>query len=139
MVLGAENAAVVGLILKDGMKLAAIGVSVGLVIALGLVGLVEGLLFGVQPTDPAVILGVVVMTLLTALIASYIPARRVVRVAPTEALRRGVTLPSPELLTSPRRKPGLARTPVSSRENPSIPRDSAARFTGSHVARDRVP
>ena len=87
MVLGAENAAVIGLILKDGMKLAGIGVGAGLVIALGLMGLVEGLLFGVQPTDPAVILGVVVMTLLTALIASYIPARRVVRVAPTEALR----------------------------------------------------
>ena len=87
MVLGAEDATVVGLILRDGMKLAGIGVGVGLVIALALMGLVEGLLFGVQPTDPSVILGVVVTTFLTALVASYIPARRVVRVAPTEALR----------------------------------------------------
>ncbi len=87
MVLGAEDATVVGLILKDGMKLAGIGVGVGLVVALGLMGLVEGLLFGVQATDPSVILGVVVTTFLTALVASYIPARRVVRVAPTEALR----------------------------------------------------
>lgn len=87
MVLGAEDAAVVSLILKDGLKLACIGAGVGLLIALGLMGLLKGLLFGVQPTDPSVILGVVVTTLLTALVASYIPARRVVRVAPTEALR----------------------------------------------------
>jgi|CXWL01.1.fsa_nt_gi predicted permease len=87
MVLGAENTAVLRLILQDGLQLAGIGVSVGLVIALGLMGLLEGLLFGVQPTDPSVIVGVVVTTLLTALVASYIPARRVVRVAPTEALR----------------------------------------------------
>lgn len=87
MVLGAEEATVVGLILVQGLKLAGMGVGFGLVIALGLMGLVEGLLFGVQPADPTVLLGVVVTTTLAALVASYIPARRVVRVAPTEALR----------------------------------------------------
>lgn len=87
MVLGAENAAVVALIVKGGLKLAAIGVGVGLLIALALMGLLRGLLFGVQPTDPSVILGVMLMTLLTAMVASYIPARRVVRIAPTETLR----------------------------------------------------
>ena len=87
MVLGAENAAVVALIVKGGLKLAALGVGVGLLIALALMGLLRGLLFGVQPTDPSVILGVMLMTLVTAMVASYIPARRVVRIAPTETLR----------------------------------------------------
>ncbi len=87
IVLGAENAAVVGLIVRDGLKLASIGVAAGLVIALALMGLLKGLLFGVQPTDPSVILGVVLATLVTAMCASYIPARRVVRIAPTETLR----------------------------------------------------
>jgi ABC-type lipoprotein release transport system permease subunit len=44
-------------------------------------------LFGVKPTDPMVILGVVAATLTTAAVASYIPARRVVSIAPTESLR----------------------------------------------------
>jgi ABC-type antimicrobial peptide transport system permease subunit len=87
MVLGAEHSGVVALIVKGGLKLAAIGAGLGLVLALGLMGLLRGLLFGVQPTDPAVLLGVVLTTLLTTLVASYIPARRVVRIAPTEALR----------------------------------------------------
>ena len=87
MVLGAENGEVMALIVGGGLRLGLLGVGAGLVVALGLTGLLEGLLFGVKPADPPVLVGVVLATLTTAVVASYIPARRAVRIAPTHALR----------------------------------------------------
>lgn len=86
-VLGAENPALVAWIVKSGLGLAGVGVAVGLVMSFLLAGVLKSLLFGVNATDPKVFATVAALTLLTAVIASFIPARRVVRIAPTESLR----------------------------------------------------
>jgi putative ABC transport system permease protein len=69
------------------MKLAAIGIAVGVAAALGLTRLLGALLYGVSPTDPATFAAVVLLLAGVALVACYVPARRVLRVEPTEALR----------------------------------------------------
>ena len=75
------------LVVGHGMVMTVLGVTVGLAGALGITRLVSSLLFGVKPTDPLTF--IVVPTILTAvsLLASYIPARRAVRVDPMVALR----------------------------------------------------
>ncbi len=88
-VLGAENPALVGWIVKSALGLAGVGVTIGLVIAFAVAGVLRSMLFGVQTTDPAVFGTVALLTLLTAAAASFLPARRVVRIAPTESLREG--------------------------------------------------
>lgn len=87
MVLGAENGALVGLIVKGGLTLAAIGSAAGLLMALAMTRALDGLLFDVKASDPVVLVSAVLATLATAAAASYVPARRVLRVAPTECLR----------------------------------------------------
>ena len=87
MALGAERAAVLGQVLKQGLVLAGVGVAAGLVAAFGLTRLVTSLLFGVQPTDPMT-MGVVVVTIaVVAAAASLLPAWRASRVDPMVALR----------------------------------------------------
>jgi predicted permease len=88
-VLGAENPALVGWIVKSALGLAGIGVAFGLVIAFAVAGVLRSMLFGVQTTDPAVFGAVALLTFATAAAASFLPARRVVRIAPTESLREG--------------------------------------------------
>jgi putative ABC transport system permease protein len=87
MALGASPRALLGLILGKGASLALAGTVVGVVLALGLTKLVDGLLFGVTARDPIAFGGVVGITLLGVLVASYLPARRALRVAPVESLR----------------------------------------------------
>ena len=67
--------------------LAVVGIVVGLATALGLTRALEGMLFGVTPTDPVALASVMGVTLLAVLGASYIPARRAMRVAPVIAMR----------------------------------------------------
>jgi putative ABC transport system permease protein len=87
LALGARGPALTGMIVLDGLKLAAVGAACGLVAALGLSRLMAALLFGVGAADPATY-GLVALSLLSvAMIASYLPARRVTRVDPVEALR----------------------------------------------------
>jgi ABC-type antimicrobial peptide transport system permease subunit len=87
LALGARGPALTGMIVLDGLKLAAVGAACGLVAALGLSRLMAALLFGVGAADPATY-GLVALSLLSvAVIASYLPARRVTRVDPVEALR----------------------------------------------------
>ena len=87
MALGAQMKDVVKLVLRGGMVLAAAGIGLGLVGAFALTRLMRSLLFGVQPTDVLTFVAVSVCLLLTALIASYLPARRATRVDPLVALR----------------------------------------------------
>ena len=87
MALGAGSRRVAALVLAEGMTLALAGVCVGLAASFGLTRLLAGLLFGVRPTDPATFAGVSILLLAVALAASYLPARRAMRVDPIIALR----------------------------------------------------
>jgi putative ABC transport system permease protein len=87
LALGARGPALTGMVVLDGLKLAAIGALCGLAAALGLSRLMAALLFGVGATDPATYALVAVTLLSAAMIASYLPARRVTKVDPVEALR----------------------------------------------------
>jgi predicted lysophospholipase L1 biosynthesis ABC-type transport system permease subunit len=89
MALGAGRARTVGEIVRQGVAPAVTGVLAGTVIALLLSRLAGTLLFGVSPTDPLTYLLVALTLLVVSLSASALPARRAVRVAPSEALREG--------------------------------------------------
>jgi putative ABC transport system permease protein len=87
MALGAQRRDVLGLVVGQGMRLALIGVTVGLAGAFALTRLLGTLLFEIKPFDPATFLTVVAILGVVALLASWIPARRAARVDPIEALR----------------------------------------------------
>jgi putative ABC transport system permease protein len=85
--LGAQQSDILRNILSQGLKLAGIGVAIGVAGALALSQLVASLLFGVSATDPLTLAGAVAVLLLVAAAACYIPARRAMRVDPMVALR----------------------------------------------------
>jgi putative ABC transport system permease protein len=87
MALGARPADVLRLVVRQGMAPAVAGVAVGLVGALAGARVLRSLLFGVSAADPLTIVVVTLFLAAVALTASYLPARRATRVAPTEALR----------------------------------------------------
>ncbi len=87
MALGASSRDLLRLILGKGATLALAGTAVGVMLALALTKLVDGLLFGITARDPIAFGGVVAITLTAVLIASYLPARRALTVAPVESLR----------------------------------------------------
>lgn len=85
--LGAQSRDVLRLIVGHGVGLALVGVAIGLGAAFLLTRAIKSLLFGVSPTDPLTFVGISILLLLTALIASFIPARRATKVDPLVALR----------------------------------------------------
>jgi putative ABC transport system permease protein len=85
--LGAQRGDILRLIVGQGAILAIIGILIGLAGAIGLTRFLRGMLFEVAPTDPATFIGVAILFVFTALLASYIPARRAMRVDPMVALR----------------------------------------------------
>ncbi len=87
MALGAQRRDVLGLVVCQGMRLALLGVGIGLAAALALSRVLQTLLYDVKPTDPLTFAGVSLLLLLVALLASWLPARRAARVDPLEALR----------------------------------------------------
>ena len=87
MTLGAQRRDVLRLVLRQGLAIAAIGVTLGILGALGTSGLLKSLLFGVRPSDPATLAGVALLLVGCVLAACYIPARRAMRVDPMVALR----------------------------------------------------
>ncbi len=87
MALGAQRADVLGMILGQGMKLAAFGLSIGLAASLALTRLMTSLLYDVKPTDPLTYTAVALLLISIALAANFAPARRAVSVDPTVALR----------------------------------------------------
>jgi putative ABC transport system permease protein len=88
MALGASSADVLGLMLRQGMTLAAIGLGIGLAGAAATNRLLTSMLFDVKATDPLTYIGVVLLLGIIALAASYIPARRAAQVDPLVALRQ---------------------------------------------------
>jgi predicted permease len=86
MALGAERRHVVVMVLRESLTLVGAGAVLGLGSALGASRLVRTLLFGLTPNDPATIAAAVVVMLLVAAVAAYIPARRASRVDPMVAL-----------------------------------------------------
>lgn len=87
MTLGADRRHVLGMVLAQGLRLAICGVLIGVAASLALGRILSGFLYGVSASDPATILTVAALLMLVALIASYLPARRAVRVDPIVALR----------------------------------------------------
>jgi ABC-type antimicrobial peptide transport system permease subunit len=85
--LGADRGRIVRLVLGDGVRLASAGVGAGLLGALWITQMLEGLLFGTRPQDPVTFLGVAALLAMVALVACYVPARRASRVHPAETLR----------------------------------------------------
>src|SRR5262249_50486673 len=76
MALGAQAADVLRLVLRQGLRLALLGVSLGLLFALALTRALTELLFGVSATDPLTFLAVALLLLFIALLACWLPARR---------------------------------------------------------------
>ena len=87
MALGAQQSRVRRMVLGNGAKLAGIGLGVGFALALGLTQLVQGMLFGVSPTDPVAFGGIGLLLMGVALLAALIPAFRATRTNPVETLR----------------------------------------------------
>jgi predicted lysophospholipase L1 biosynthesis ABC-type transport system permease subunit len=87
MALGAQRGDVRRLVLRQGLWLAGLGIGIGLPAALAVTRLLQGLLFGISPTDPVTFLVVPLMLLGVACFACWLPARRAARVDPMVALR----------------------------------------------------
>jgi hypothetical protein len=87
MALGTQRGDVLGLVIRQGMKLALIGAALGVLSALGLTRWLDTLLYEVQPTDPLTLLATSLFLVAVALLASWLPARRAASVDPMEALR----------------------------------------------------
>jgi predicted permease len=87
LALGAGRGAVLRLMLRQGLLLTLLGVTLGLLAALSLTRLLQALLHGVSATDPLTFLAVTLSLVSVALLASYIPARRATKVDPLTALR----------------------------------------------------
>jgi len=87
LALGAGTLDVLGLVLRQGLALALGGVAIGLVAALALTRVMQGMLFHVGASDPVTFVAVPLLLVVVAAFASWLPARRATRVDPIEALR----------------------------------------------------
>ena len=87
MALGALASDVRNMVVMQGMRLAIVGVVIGVAAALAMARVIAGFLFGVQARDPGVFVGIPVLLSLVALVAVWLPARRASQVAPVIALR----------------------------------------------------
>ena len=87
MALGAGTIDVLRLIVNSSMGWVLIGLIVGIAGSTALAGLLKGMLYDVQPLDPAVLGAVSLLLAAVALLASYLPARRAAKIDPVIALR----------------------------------------------------
>jgi len=89
MALGAQESDVLSLLMKQALALVGIGIAIGIAGAYGISRVLTSLLHGVSPTDPATFTGTLALMAITATLASFIPARRALRLDPIRALRQG--------------------------------------------------
>jgi putative ABC transport system permease protein len=87
LAIGARHEDVLGMILRQGLSMALIGGGVGLLVSIGATRLLGGLLYGVRPLDPLTYVMACLLILVIAAVASLLPARRVVSIHPSNALR----------------------------------------------------
>jgi ABC-type antimicrobial peptide transport system permease subunit len=87
LALGADSAGVRKMVIFQGMRLAIVGVIVGILSAFGLAKLISSFLFGVTAADPLVFVVAPVVLTMVALFAAWIPAMRASKVDPIQALR----------------------------------------------------
>jgi putative ABC transport system permease protein len=87
LALGADQREVLGLVLRQGLRLALTGVAIGLVAAFAVTRVMKNMLFNLSATDPLTFLMIALLLVAVALVASYLPALRATRVDPIEALR----------------------------------------------------
>ena len=88
MAIGASQIDVSRMVMRRGVLLTSAGVVLGIVVSLGLTRFIRSQLFGVQPSDPVTMTSVIVVMMMVALAAAYLPARRAARVDPIVALRQ---------------------------------------------------
>ncbi len=87
LALGADSRGVVGMVMRQGLRLTTIGLVVGGVLSLGAGMLLRSQLFGLSPADPVTFAGLALLLAVVAVVASILPARRAARVSPIVALR----------------------------------------------------
>jgi predicted lysophospholipase L1 biosynthesis ABC-type transport system permease subunit len=87
MALGAQVAQVGRMVVGQSLRLAALGVAIGVVVALASMHVLQSLLFGVKPTDPLLLVFSALLLLAVAIAAGWLPARRAASIDPAEALR----------------------------------------------------
>jgi putative ABC transport system permease protein len=87
MALGAAPAGILGMVLREGMALAAAGIAIGIAASLGLTRYLSSLLYAVKPADPMVFSAVTAVLALAAAAGCFFPARRATRVDPAMVLR----------------------------------------------------
>jgi putative ABC transport system permease protein len=87
MALGAQQRHVLRMIVGQGLKLVLVGVAIGVMTAFAVTRVISNLLFGVTATDPLIFVMVPLLLVVIAMLASYFPARRALKVDPMIALR----------------------------------------------------
>jgi len=87
MALGARRGDIVRMVIASGARLGLIGIAAGVAVSLATSRILNGLLFGVEPTDTVTYASVIVLMLVTGLLACAIPAMRAARVNPLSAIR----------------------------------------------------
>ena len=87
MALGAESSRVLWMVMRESLMLAALGVAVGIPVALAAARLIESMLYGLKTTDPANMALAALVMIAVAALAAYVPARRASKVDPMVALR----------------------------------------------------
>ena len=87
MALGATQADILKLVVGRGLMLGVAGIAIGLIAPFTLMPFMKSLLYQVSPADPLTIIGSALLFLIAAVLASYIPARRAMRIDPADALR----------------------------------------------------
>jgi len=89
MALGASSASVTGMVLREALVITAIGIGVGLPVSVAAARLIRSQLFGVSTVNPASLSIAVAVLVLTALVATWVPARRAAAAAPVDAVKVG--------------------------------------------------
>jgi putative ABC transport system permease protein len=87
LALGAEPRSIVARVVGGGVRLALAGVVIGAALAMASTRVLRNMLYDISPDDPLTIVAIVAVVILITLVASYVPARRALRIEPTEALR----------------------------------------------------